>query len=132
PNHRSHWALAVHKENEQRGTMLHVSVIDLPRLVYQYDLRRDVVLRSASSEGPFTVAALAQGSVDRAVQLISEEPAPRDGVERCQDWVLRAMITLEAEEIVPAGTSHWVSGLVGQPANSVARAVGERWISPDA
>ncbi|KAF7191964.1 hypothetical protein HII31_06609 [Pseudocercospora fuligena] len=132
PNHRSHWAFAIHKKNQETGVLLHVSVIDLPRLIYQYDHRRDVVLRSASSEGSFVVAELAQGSAGKAVQLISEEPAPADGVERCQDWVLRATISLEAEEIVPAGTSDWIAGLVGQPADSVARAVSERWTSTEA
>ncbi|KAF2765510.1 hypothetical protein EJ03DRAFT_207092 [Teratosphaeria nubilosa] len=132
PKHRSHWALAIHRRNDQRGVLLHVSLIDLSRLIYQFDMRRDVLLRSRSSEGSFIVAALAHSNVRRAAELISEEPTPRDGVERCQDWVLRAVISLEAEEIVPPGTSDWVSGLVGQSADSVAQAVSARWSSTDA
>lgn len=37
------------------------------------------------------------------------------------------MIALEAEELLPAGTSDWVNGIVGKPSKDVAAAVGERW-----
>ncbi|KAF2171472.1 hypothetical protein M409DRAFT_18589 [Zasmidium cellare ATCC 36951] len=132
PNHRSHWTLAIHRRNDEYGVLLHVNVIDLSRLIYQFDIRRDVLLHSRSSEGSFVVAQLGQNTIRRVIALISEEPAPRDGVERCQDWVLRAMISLEAEEIVPAGTSEWVSRLIGHSAEEVARAVSTRWSSTEA
>jgi hypothetical protein len=125
PNHRSHWALAIHRPDEQNGVVLQVIPIELSRLIYQFDLRRDVLLCNKSSEGSFIVATLDHSR--RAEELIREEPAPRDGVERCQDWVLRAIISLEAEEIVPAGTSEWISGLVGRPAENVAHTVSARW-----
>lgn len=132
PKHRSHWALAIHRRDERSGILLQVNVIELSRLIYQFDIRQDVLLRSRNSEGSFLVAPLAQSSTKKAVEIISEEPAPRDGVERCQDWVLRAMISLEAEEIVPAGTSHWISDLIGQSAENVARMVSARWTSTEA
>lgn len=126
-NHRSHWAFAIHDSKLRRGCLLHVSVIDLQRLIYQFDIRRDVEIGSISSEGTFVVSYIEQEHIRQAVEIISTEPAPRDGVERCQDWILRAVISLEAEEIVPPGTADFISRLVGQPAAVVARAVGERW-----
>jgi hypothetical protein len=59
--------------------------------------------------------------------LVVDHPA-RDGVERCQDWVLRTVISLEAEEIIPAGTSEQIGSLVGQSANRVAGVVGDKCI----
>lgn len=130
-NHRSHWAFGIHDPHSTRGCLLHVTVIDLQRLIYQFETRRDVVIRSKSSEGTFVVSHIRQEHIRQAIEIISTEPAPRDGVERCQDWILRAVISLEAEEIVPPGTADFISRLVGQPAAMVARAVGERWTVTD-
>lgn len=130
-NHPSHWAFAIHDSNLSRGWLLHVSLLDLQRLIYQFDSRRDVEIRSRSSEGSFVVGYLRQEHIRQAVEIISTEPAPRDGVETCQDWILRAVISLEAEEILPPGTSDLISRFVGQPAAVVARAVGERWTITD-
>ena len=127
-NHRSHWAFAIHQSTAESGVLLHVQLIDLNKLIYQYDERKGVDIRSKSSEGSFAVASLTQEQVGQAVKIIREESAPRDGVERCQDWVLRTIIALEAEEIVPSGTSAWIDTLVGQAAAAVAQAVGERWV----
>lgn len=128
PNHRSHWAFAIHQQTAESGVLLHVQLIDLSRLIYQYDERRGVDVRSRSSEGSFAVAPLTNEQVQQAVRIIRAEVAPNDGVEKCQDWVLRAIISLEAEEIVPPGTSSWIETLVGQAATAVARAAGVRWI----
>jgi len=127
-NHRSHWAFAIHQETAKSGILLHVQVIDLNKLIYQYDERNGVDIRSKSSEGSFTVTSLTKEHLQQAVKVIREEPAPRDGVERCQDWILRAIISLEAEEIVPSGTSAWIETLVGQAATAVEHAVGSRWV----
>lgn len=127
-NHRSHWAFAIHKSNEESGILQQVQVIDLSKLIYQYDERRGVDIRSKGTEGSFAVAALTPEQVRQALKVIREEPAPRDGIERCQDWVLRAIISLEAEEIIPSGTSAWIETLVGQPATTVAQAAGSRWV----
>lgn len=106
---------------------MHVTLLDLEKLIYQFDSRKDVEFRSPGSEGSFVVGYLTREHMRQAVEIISKEPAPRDGVEKCQDWILRAVISLEAEEIVPPGTSDLISKLVGQPAVVVAQAVGERW-----
>ena len=126
-NHRSHWAIALHQPRMQTGTIVHVWLIDLSRLIYQLEIRSNTALDSRSSEGFFTVAGIAPENATRVLQVVSQEPAPNDGVERCQDWVLRAVIALEAEELVPPGTSNWISDLVGRPAEELAEAVGQRW-----
>jgi hypothetical protein len=100
----------------------------LSRLIYQFDERRGVDIRNRGSEGSFKVASLTQEQARQAAKLIREEPPPRDGVERCQDWVLRAIISLEAEEVVPPGTSADIETLVGKAATAVAEQVGDRWI----
>jgi hypothetical protein len=127
-NHRSHWAFAIHRKTAESGVLLHVQLIDLSKLIYQYDERRGVDVRSRSSEGSFEVGSLKDEQVQQAVKVIRDEAAPKDGVEKCQDWVLRAIISLEAEEIVPPGTSEWIGTLVGQAATTVAQAAGNRWV----
>lgn len=131
PQNRSHWAFGLHKLGQTTGQILDVSILDLERLIFQFELRKDVDIFTRDSEGCFEIAHLSSEQARQAVKIISEEPAPKDGVERCQDWVLRAVISLEAEEIVAAGTALWVSGLVGKAAGEVARAAGEKWISAD-
>ena len=126
-NHRSHWAFAIHKTSAESGVLLHVQLIDLARLIYQYDERSGVAIRSRSSEGSFAVAHLTRDQVAQAVKIIREEQAPKDGVEKCQDWVLRTIISLEAEELIPPGTSAWIERLVGNSAAALAQAVGRRW-----
>jgi hypothetical protein len=126
--HRSHWTFAIHNDNTDVGTVMQVQVIDLSKLIYQFDERRGVDIRSRGSEGSFKVASLTREQARQAAKIIREEPPPRDGVERCQDWVLRAIISLEAEEDVPPGTSADIETLVGKAATAVAEQVGDRWI----
>jgi len=127
-NHRSHWSFAIHHDNADNGIVMQVQVIDLSKLIYQFDERSGVEFRSKGSEGSFTVAPLKQEQVRQAVKIIREEPAPKDGVERCQDWVLRTIISLEAEEVVPPGASAEIETLVRKTAAVVARQVGASWI----
>ena len=127
-NHRSHWTFAIHHNAAETGIIMQVQVIDLDKLIYQFDERRGVDIRSKGSEGSFSVASLTNEQMQQAVRIIREEPAPRDGVERCQDWVLRTVITLEAEEVVPPGASAEIETLIGRTATAVAQQVGERWI----
>jgi hypothetical protein len=87
-----------------------------------------VEVQSKSSEGYFIIATLSLEQYQRADQIISEEPAPNKGRDRCQDWVQNCIISLEVEEIVPPGTSEWLEGLVGQPAATVASKAGSRWV----
>lgn len=127
-NHRSHWTFAIHHNATETGIIMQVQVIDLSKLIYQFDERRDVAIRSKGSEGSFTVASLTHEQMRQAVKIIREEPAPRDGAERCQDWVLRTVISLEAEEVVPPGASAEIEKLIGKTAATVARQVGSRWV----
>ena len=127
-NHRSHWTFAIHHNAAETGIIMQVQVIDLDKLVYQFDERRGVEIRSKGSEGSFAVASLTHEQMQQAVRIIRKEPAPRDGLERCQDWVLRTIISLEAEEIVPPGASAEIETLIGKTATAVAQQVGERWI----
>ena len=127
-NHRSHWAFAIHHSAADTGTLMQVQVIDLAKLIYQFDERTGVDIRSKGSEGSFAVASLTQEQVRQAGKIIREEPAPNDGVERCQDWVLKTIISLEADELVSPGTSLEIEVLVGKPANAVAQQVTDRWI----
>jgi hypothetical protein len=86
-----------------------------------------VVIHSKISDGSFVVASLTQEQVKAAEKVTREEQAPIDGSERCQDWVLRTIISLEAEELVPPGTATWIEGLVGKSDEALAQAVGQRW-----
>ncbi|KAF2118758.1 hypothetical protein BDV96DRAFT_642934 [Lophiotrema nucula] len=128
PNHRSHWAFALHAPNSSIGNLLHVTVLDLDKLIYAFDKRKGVEVQSRSSEGYFKIASLSLEQYRRTDQIISQEPAPNNGRDRCQDWVQNCIIALEIEEIVPSGTSEWLSGLVGQPAATVASKAGARWV----
>jgi len=127
PNNRSHWAIFLHAPTGSVGHMLHVSLIDRDRLWYQFDPRNDYDIFSPSSEGCFLVATLTLSQYQQAYQIISQEPAPANGTDRCQDWVLACIIALEVEEIVPPGTSEWVGALVGRTAADVAAITGDRW-----
>lgn len=127
-NHRSHWIFAIHHNAAETGTIMQVQVIDLSKLIYQFDERRGVDIRSKGSEGSFTVASLTHEQMRQAEKIIREEPAPRDGIERCQDWVLRTVISLEAEEVVPSGASAEIETLIGKTAAAVAQQLGGRWV----
>ena len=48
--------------------------------------------------------------------------------DRCQDWILSCIISLEVEEIVPEGTAQWIEPFVGLPSAVLAERVGKRWI----
>lgn len=126
-NHRSHWTCAIHQDNADVGIVMQVQVIDLSKLIYQFDERSCVDIRSRGSEGSFKVASLTQEQAWQAAKIIREEPAPKDGVDRCQDWVLRTIISLEAEEIVTPGTLAGMETLIGKAATAVAQQVGDRW-----
>lgn len=126
-NHRTHWTFAIHHDNADHGTIMQVQVIDLGKLIYQFDERRSVDIRSKGSEGSFTVASLTLKQAQQAAEIIRQEPAPRDGVKRCQDWVLRTTISLEAEEVVPPGTSADIETLIGKTAAAVAQQIADRW-----
>jgi hypothetical protein len=129
PNFRSHWAFAIYRDGDDFGDVLHTPVLDLERRWYQFEERSGVPLFSKTSEGHVKIASLTDDQRRAAKKVISSEPAPRDGTRRCQDWVLEAMTSLEAEELVDAGTSRWIQELVGKPAKVVAAMAGEKWVA---
>lgn len=127
PNNRSHWAFAFHRPGSDLCNLLHVLLIDLSRLIYQFETRHGIPLQCDNPEGYFTLACLDTAQYTHAIRIISGEPAPRNGVDRGQDWVLSCVISLEAEEIVAAGSSEWVESLVGLPATTLASRAGQKW-----
>ncbi|KAF2754645.1 hypothetical protein EJ05DRAFT_147311 [Pseudovirgaria hyperparasitica] len=129
PKNRSHWSLVFHSAGADRGNLLQVSLIDRDRLWYQFDQRDDVTILSQSAEGRFQIATIPANRYAQASKVICNEPPPRNGKDRCQDWTLNCIVGLEADELIPDGTSAWVDGLVGKSATELAQALGGRWIA---
>jgi hypothetical protein len=127
PNNRCHWSIVFHSAGAERGNLFQVSLIDRDRLWYQFDRRDDVAILSPSSEGYFEVGNVSASQYAQASSIIGKEPPPRNGRDRCQDWTVNCIIALEAEELIPAGTSELVSGLVGKSATKLAEALRGRW-----
>ncbi|KAF2489716.1 hypothetical protein BU16DRAFT_597206 [Lophium mytilinum] len=128
PHARSHWSFLLSTPPHHLGTLLNVVVLDLDTLTYQFESRTGEPLTTLSSEGRVVLCTTPTSQYQQVVDVIGREPAPRNGVDRCQDWTLSALISLEAEELVPAGTAALVSEMVGETAVSVAEKAGERWI----
>ncbi|KAE8402882.1 hypothetical protein BDV37DRAFT_272451 [Aspergillus pseudonomiae] len=129
PKHRSHWAFAIHQPAQIIGDLLHVRPIDLRRLWYEFEHRSDSELILVDAIGLAKIAELDGPQRLQAISVIRDETAPKDGVRRCQDWVFSALIALEVEELVPAGTSELWKGLMGRTATEVEEAVGPKWTS---
>ncbi|KAL2011971.1 hypothetical protein VTN00DRAFT_4689 [Thermoascus crustaceus] len=141
PTHRSHWAFTIHQSQPPQddptttttyGDLLHVRVIDLDRLWYQFEHRSDTHLPTMhnimQAVGTCKIADLPTAEDRRrAIEIIAEEGekrAPRDGGRRCQEWVFETLIALEVEEFVPEGTAGFWKGMVGREAREVEREVG--------
>ena len=131
PNHRSHWGFTLHQPSTGIIDLLHVRLIDLDKLWYQFEPRLGTNLADLATMQAMGMCRLAQlnhQQRQQVIQVIGNEPAPRDGSRRCQDWVFSTLIALEVEELVPPGTSEFWKGMVGRPAAEVKRAVGGDWI----
>ncbi|PWY92371.1 hypothetical protein BO70DRAFT_357489 [Aspergillus heteromorphus CBS 117.55] len=129
PNHRSHWGFMIHRPPNRTGDLLHVRLLDLDRLWYQFEARLGTDLLTMQAVGICKIAELSAQQRHQAIEVIKNEPAPRDGRRKCQDWVFSTLIALEVEELVPPGTSEFWKSMVGRPARGVARAVGTNWTS---
>lgn len=127
PTHRSHWAFALHRPGKQLCTLLHVNLIDPTGLIYQYEERSGQPLESRSAEGFFLISNVKADKYRQVVRIISAEPAPRNGKDRCQDWVLDCVIALETEELVPDGTAELIESLIGKNVTAVTARLGGRW-----
>lgn len=64
-------------------------------------------------------------------EILSKEPAPRNGRDRCQDWVMNCIIMLETEELVEDGTSELISKLIGKNVDQLKAIVQDRWTGVD-
>ncbi|KAF2809214.1 uncharacterized protein BDZ99DRAFT_389948 [Mytilinidion resinicola] len=128
PTARSHWSFLLSTPPHHLGLLLNVVVLDHATLTYGFEARSGHPVTTTSSEGRVVIADIPANRYREVVEVVSREAAPRDGVDRCQDWILSALISLEAEELVPAGTAALVSEMVGETAASVAARPGERWI----
>lgn len=57
------------------------------------------------NEGRFQIATIPANRYAQASRVISNEPPPRNGKDRCQDWTLNCILGLEADELIPDGPS---------------------------
>jgi hypothetical protein len=129
PNHRCHWGFMIHQAPQAFGDLLHVRVIDLDRLWYQFEYRSGAQLGTMQAVGKCKITNLTPQQRQKAIEVIKAEKAPTDGKRRCQDWVFDTLLSLEAEELVPSGTSALWQRMVGKPASEVQLAVGAAWTS---
>ncbi|KAB8078516.1 hypothetical protein BDV29DRAFT_144736 [Aspergillus leporis] len=129
PKYRSHWAFVIHQPAQAIGDLLHVRPIDIGRLWYEFEHRSNSDLILVDVIGLAKIADLDGSRRLQAIEVIKTEKAPRDGTRRCQDWVFSALIALEVEELVPAGTSKTWKGLMGRTATEVEGAAGQGWTS---
>ncbi|KAL4932675.1 uncharacterized protein BDV17DRAFT_287617 [Aspergillus undulatus] len=133
PQSRSHWSFLLRKPGATYGDLLHVQVIDLTKLWYQFDAREGIDLSSSSlqAEGMVKIADLTGEQRRRVIATIRNEAAPRDGKRRCQEWVVDALVSLEVEELVPGGTAERWSSFVGWRAGDVKGVMGQegKWVA---
>ncbi|KAF2792385.1 hypothetical protein K505DRAFT_326193 [Melanomma pulvis-pyrius CBS 109.77] len=119
PENRSHWSFAFHRPDSHIANVLQVLLLDDLRLLYHFDRRDGVPFPVPGAQGAVRLAELSASEYSRAQHLISKEPPPRDGKERCQDWVLNCVVGLEVEGILEGGSAELVGGLVGLSAQAV-------------
>lgn len=129
PNHRSHWDFMIRQPPQIYGDLLHVRVIDLDKLWYQFEYRSGTKLATMQAIGMCKIADLDSRQRQQAIEVIKAEKAPTDGKRRCQDWVFDTLISLEAEELVPPRTSEFWKQMVEKPAKEVEKAVKANWTS---
>ncbi|KAJ5609296.1 hypothetical protein N7528_009863 [Penicillium herquei] len=127
PKHRSHWGFVIHQPPRTFGDLLHVWPIDIDKLWYDFEPRFGTELNIMQALGLCQISTLSSSQRRQAIEVISQEPAPRDGRRKCQDWIFSTLISLEVEELVPPGTSEFWKGMVGLPAKDVQSAVGANW-----
>ncbi|KAJ5117550.1 hypothetical protein N7448_011182 [Penicillium atrosanguineum] len=129
PKHRSHWGFVIHKPSALVGDLFHVKVIDLDKLWYQFESRMNTPLRTMQAVGKVKLGKLSEQQRQDAIAVIKSSLAPRDGRKKCQDWVYDTLLSLEVDELVPAGTCHFWKGMVGKSAQAVQKASGVNWAS---
>ncbi|KAF1955274.1 hypothetical protein CC80DRAFT_493198 [Byssothecium circinans] len=125
--HRSHWSFTFLHPNSPLANIHQVLLLDDTRLIYHYDRRDGVPYPIPGSEGELLLARLTASQAFLAQDVISREPPPRNGVDRCQDWVLNCVIALEVAELVEPGASEVLGACVGLDAGSVRKRFGGEW-----
>ncbi|PLN79451.1 hypothetical protein BDW42DRAFT_195167 [Aspergillus taichungensis] len=128
PRHRSHWGFVINRPSQLVGDLLHVKLLDLDRLWYEFEPRMSTPLVTMQAVGKVKLGELTELQRQEAIRVISSERAPRDGKKKCQDWVFDTLLSLEVNELVPPGTCQFWKGMVGKPARSVRGAVGDKWM----
>lgn len=129
PNHRSHWAFLLYTPPDDFGDIHQVLCIDPQTLWYLHDRREAITINTPPAVGMCSIAILdAKGRSD-AIRMIQNEPAPRDGKRRCQDWTIDVLISLEVEEIIEPGTAAKWGRRVGMTARELAQDCGEGWVA---
>ncbi|CAI7594271.1 unnamed protein product [Penicillium crustosum] len=128
PTHRSHWGFMINKPgNLEFGDLLQVEIIDAGRLWYGFAPRYATKIVDKAAVGMCKIADLTSQQRHDAIKVIEKEPAPKNSIGRCQDWIFDALLALEIEELVPSGTSAFWKGMIGRPAREVAAACGTQW-----
>ncbi|KAF2092276.1 hypothetical protein K490DRAFT_32490 [Saccharata proteae CBS 121410] len=123
----SHWGLIFHMDDSEVGNLFHVTLLDPKLQVYQLDQRHGYLIHSKNSSGYFNVARISQYQCVWAAGIIEKETIPVDATATCKEWVLNCLISLEVEELVPAGTSLWLEPLLKLPLEDIVDRLEDKW-----
>ena len=77
-NHRSRWGLLLSAPGAQFGNLFHVQAIDPYHLIYQFERKSDHRIQNYG-EGRLIVAQIEVSRYRQAEEIITREPAPRNG-----------------------------------------------------
>lgn len=124
---RAHWGFVIHRPPNRFGDLLHVRVIDIPSNRFIFENRTGQSLDSQNAWGLCKIAFLDSVERFRATSILTCEKPPIGGTKDCQDWLVDAMISLETEELVPAGTAETWASRVGRPTVEVRSDAGADW-----
>lgn len=89
PKNRLHWAFMVCRCGDDFGDRHHVTLINREALLYMYEVREGSLLESEQCEGRCLLAVWNAEQRQQEIQAMQDEPPPRDGRRRCQDWTSR-------------------------------------------
>ncbi|KAL2217699.1 hypothetical protein M432DRAFT_451937 [Thermoascus aurantiacus ATCC 26904] len=133
PDDESHWGFIIHQPPNTWGELLHVELPDKnKRWLFQFETR-EVVLPSNHSVGKCKIANLTPTERSKAVQVMKNEKAPKDGKKNCQDWVINVLLTLMDtdgdgnKKLVPEDTAEIWEGLRGKSVQEIKKKAGDAW-----
>jgi len=115
------------RRGDNFGDRHNVILINLEGLLFMYEARQGLLLESQECEGRCLLAVWNGEQRLQGIQAMRDEPPPRDGRRRCQDWTVEVLLSLEAQELVPDGTFERWERLVGTPARELAASLGPAW-----